>query len=164
MIGVVVPILLYLVTVSCGCLQYGTWTGLVVQNGAEVPLYDAYYIFQGSSLGEEWLVVPGTEGVAWGSGSGHCDGNTVYVALGMFYSSNRLTIEDGGLDGPRLKGTLKEGGTVVEWDNNSVWRLQQVKKVHVVFMNHLDVGYNGIPRTGFINNVGTFFRASDLSE
>jgi hypothetical protein len=25
--------------------------------------------------------------------------------------------------------------------------------VHVVFMNHLDVGYNGIPQTGFIANV-----------
>lgn len=28
-----------------------------------------------------------------------------------------------------------------------------VKKVHVIFMNHLDVGYDGIKGTGFINNV-----------
>ena len=35
-----------------------------------------------------------------------------------------------------------------------VWnRVPQVKEVHVVFMNHLDVGYNGIPKTGFIVNV-----------
>ena len=28
-----------------------------------------------------------------------------------------------------------------------------VKQVHIISMNHLDVGYNGIPETGFINNV-----------
>ncbi|PAA81218.1 hypothetical protein BOX15_Mlig012712g1 [Macrostomum lignano] len=27
------------------------------------------------------------------------------------------------------------------------------ERVHVIFMNHLDVGYNGIPDTGYINNV-----------
>lgn len=35
----------------------------------------------------------------------------------------------------------------------SHWVLEPVHSVHVVFMNHLDVGYNGIPITGFINNV-----------
>ena len=44
----------------------------------------------------------------------------------------------------------------IEWFDPSgvIWkRVPQVKQVHVVFMNHLDVGYNGIPRTGFIANV-----------
>ncbi|XP_076091967.1 uncharacterized protein LOC143063623 [Mytilus galloprovincialis] len=44
-----------------------------------------------------------------------------------------------------------------------------VRFVHVLFMNHLDVGYNGIPQTGFINNIlNTYFheyfpRAVNLS-
>ncbi|CAF2141551.1 unnamed protein product [Rotaria magnacalcarata] len=31
--------------------------------------------------------------------------------------------------------------------------LSNVTRIHVVNMNHLDVGYNGIPATGFINNI-----------
>jgi hypothetical protein len=31
--------------------------------------------------------------------------------------------------------------------------VREFSRVHLVFMNHLDVGYNGIPITGFINNI-----------
>ncbi|UJR30999.1 hypothetical protein I4U23_018510 [Adineta vaga] len=31
--------------------------------------------------------------------------------------------------------------------------LSNVTRIHVINMNHLDVGYNGIPMTGFINNI-----------
>ena len=38
-------------------------------------------------------------------------------------------------------------------------KIPSINEVHVVFMNHLDVGYNGIPETGFINNVlNTYFK------
>ncbi len=51
--------------------------------------------------------------------------------------------------------------TDIKWSQPSdpMWlRVPKVDKVHVVFMNHLDVGYNGIPTTGFINNVlNTYF-------
>eukprot|EP00456_Euglypha_rotunda_P022119 TRINITY_DN18779_c0_g2_i2.p1 TRINITY_DN18779_c0_g2~~TRINITY_DN18779_c0_g2_i2.p1 ORF type:complete len:115 (+),score=12.52 TRINITY_DN18779_c0_g2_i2:127-471(+) len=44
--------------------------------------------------------------------------------------------------------------TVINWDNGSSWvLLQTIDTVHLIFMNHLDVGYNGIPLTGFINNI-----------
>ena len=48
-----------------------------------------------------------------------------------------------------------ENSTWITWDKLSPWkRVPSVTKVHVVFMNHLDVGYDGIwPETGFINNV-----------
>ena len=44
----------------------------------------------------------------------------------------------------------------IEWiqPKGPVWtRLPPIRKVHVVFMNHLDVGYNGIPEVGYINNI-----------
>ncbi|CAF1051516.1 unnamed protein product [Rotaria sordida] len=31
--------------------------------------------------------------------------------------------------------------------------LSNITRIHVIHMNHLDVGYNGIPATGFINNI-----------
>lgn len=38
-------------------------------------------------------------------------------------------------------------------------KIPAVQDVHVIFMNHLDVGYNGIPKTGFIVNVlNTYFQ------
>ena len=49
--------------------------------------------------------------------------------------------------------------TILSFCCAATWlKLPQLKNVHVVFMNHLDVGYNGIPKTGFINNVlNTYF-------
>ena len=67
---------------------------------------------------------------------------------------------------------LDNGKTVSGWTNvtecsDIVWKTQPVtlwtllptvKNVHVIFMNHLDVGYNGIPQVGFIANVlNTYF-------
>ncbi|CAF4222940.1 unnamed protein product, partial [Rotaria magnacalcarata] len=48
--------------------------------------------------------------------------------------------------------------------------LSNVTRIHVVNMNHLDVGYNGIPATGFINNILNIYfhqyfpRAATLAE
>ena len=43
----------------------------------------------------------------------------------------------------------------ITWKSENVWKkVPALKNVHVVFMNHLDVGYDGInPSTGFVNNV-----------
>ena len=48
-----------------------------------------------------------------------------------------------------------QNDTVITWNKLPSWkRVPSVTKVHLVFMNHLDVGYDGIsPETGFINNV-----------
>ncbi len=50
---------------------------------------------------------------------------------------------------------------MIKWSTPvATWlKIPALKQVHVVFMNHLDVGYNGIPITGFINNVlNTYFQ------
>jgi len=43
----------------------------------------------------------------------------------------------------------------LQWNNTSVFeKAEQVDRVDVIAMNHLDVGYNGIsPQVGFINNI-----------
>ena len=43
----------------------------------------------------------------------------------------------------------------INWQPDDTWlRVPKLKNVHVIFMNHLDVGYDGInPQTGFVNNV-----------
>jgi len=61
--------------------------------------------------------------------------------------------------GDTITGHVKGEGLIV-WDKIAPWeRVPIIDKVHVVFMNHLDVGYNGIwPLTGFVNNViNTYF-------
>lgn len=45
-------------------------------------------------------------------------------------------------------GILNNNGERVDWAGGSYWVLEDVHTVHVVFMNHLDVGYNGIAQTG----------------
>ena len=42
----------------------------------------------------------------------------------------------------------------ITFSDGTRWTLvREFSRVHLVFMNHLDVGYNGIPITGFINNI-----------
>ena len=64
-------------------------------------------------------------------------------------------------DGEVINGTLNSTTcSEIKWTKPvATWlKLPPLKNVHVVFMNHLDVGYNGIPKTGFINNVlNTYF-------
>lgn len=48
--------------------------------------------------------------------------------------------------------------TDIHWDNDSLWSSiptpVAITDVHIIAMNHLDVGYNGIPEIGLINNSG----------
>ena len=84
----------------------------------------------------------------WGTGKVHYDPST---------GSVEATLDDG----EAIKGTLDaETCSKIEWTTPvATWlKIPELKNVHVVFMNHLDVGYNGIPKTGFINNVlNTYF-------
>jgi hypothetical protein len=42
----------------------------------------------------------------------------------------------------------------ISFNDSTRWTLvREFSRVHLVFMNHLDVGYNGIPITGFISNI-----------
>lgn len=77
------------------------------------------------------------------------------------YDSTSSSITANLDDGEVIKGTLNSTTcSEINWSTPvATWlKLPQLKNVHVVFMNHLDVGYNGIPKTGFINNVlNTYF-------
>ena len=61
------------------------------------------------------------------------------------------------LDGGRvtLTGNVSDGCSTIVWDNGSSWRkaTAMAKTVHLLSIAHLDVGYNGIPVVGWINNV-----------
>ena len=56
--------------------------------------------------------------------------------------------------GDTITGYVKKEGLIV-WNKIASWEcVPDIENVHVVFMNHLDVGFNGIwPLTGFVNNV-----------
>jgi len=60
-------------------------------------------------------------------------------------------------NGETIVGQLNTSSCMdILWSSPSgvVWlKVPHVDVVHVVFMNHLDVGYNGIPQVGFINNI-----------
>ena len=75
------------------------------------------------------------------------------VFLNRTTGSVSVSLDNGG----KQVGTLNLSNfNEICWSlpSGPVWkRVPQVKEVHVVFMNHLDVGYNGIPKTGFVVNV-----------
>ena len=80
--------------------------------------------------------------------------------VGTIYENGSvLLLLDGGslyANGGDLTGMINHNCSKIEWDNQSVWERQLpiTKKVHVVWMSHLDVGYDGInPVVGYINNV-----------
>ncbi len=119
----------------------GLWVGWYA--GAP-PLQETYLVtVNGSTITAMCLEAYGGS-CGWTSGTGTITGSSVTLAL----------------DTTTLTGTISTNGTLIAWDNNSSWGKAgmqvlptPIRTVHVVFMNHLDVGYNGIPLTGFINNI-----------
>ena len=43
----------------------------------------------------------------------------------------------------------------IRWDNGQQWnKIPNITKVYIIFMNHVDIGYDGIsPSVGYVNNV-----------
>lgn len=119
----------------------GVWTGYVGSN----PLYDEYDLaFQTGAPSGQWTAVvlrPAPSGEGWTFGTGQLEnGNTTTV----------LTLDNG----ITLNGNVSSDCSIVYWDNGSSWRKTSgIDIVHLVMMNHLDVGYNGIPGIGYINNI-----------
>jgi hypothetical protein len=119
----------------------GLWQGWY--SGSAV-LPEVYVVtFNGSELAAICDTTYGSCG--WSAGTGSIIGDRVSLSLG---------------DNDELTGTISPNMSLIIWDNNSLWGRassqllpQPIRSVHVVFMNHLDVGYNGIPLTGFINNI-----------
>ena len=56
--------------------------------------------------------------------------------------------------GETVKGNFIND-SYISWDNGQLWnKIPNITKVYVIFMNHVDIGYDGInPSVGYVNNV-----------
>jgi hypothetical protein len=125
---------------SCDVSIPGVWTGFNPQ-----PLGDAYQM--------NWTTpaAPGAWTVTMISGGGW------RVGTGQFSADNTTTTVSFD-SGVKLQGNVSDKCSTIVWDNDSIWKVRPpppppITDVHVVSMNHLDVGYNGIPEIGLINNI-----------
>lgn len=131
---------------DCSALP-GTWTGFVGNNA----LFDLYELeFRGGAYpADSFTSVYVSSSPGWSLGQGQLSADN---------SSAVITFDTG----VTLHGNVSDGCTTIMWDNDSSWRKTTAgpKKVHMVFMNHLDVGYNGIPGVGYINNILNIYFAT----
>jgi len=136
----------------------GNWTGFAPKF---VPLFDWYSIQYSNSTGS-FSVVCNTD-CGWINGTGQVKSTAVKIEFNNGISLVGELVENstncGWTDASPTHTCpnpppFQPSCTVIYWNNNTTWiLLQPIDKVHLIFMNHLDVGYNGIPLTGFINNI-----------
>ena len=123
------------------CVLDGLWYDPASPRSAQ-----RLYRFSNFSESGETVVAVTPNG-RWSTGRVSVSGDAVSVSLD---------------DGENRTGLIQVGCEGIVWFEppSEKWvRVPQVDKVHVVFMNHLDVGYNGIPQVGFVNNVlNTYFQ------
>ena len=125
---------------SCDGGIPGQWTGYNPQ-----PLGDTYAMAWTAGAGWPNWTVTMVEGGGWSVGHGcfSADNTTTTVAFDS---------------GVKLNGKVTNKCGEVDWDNDSVWKIKPpppppITDVHILALNHLDVGYNGIPGLGLINNI-----------
>ena len=136
----------------------GTW---VAVNSSVSPSQQYVFVIYISATGAMQVATVGYP-VSWSDGTATLSANNVVT----------LTVDTGEV----IAGKLYSKDDVITWSTPhpySSWSrvpAGDIDTVHVVFMNHLDVGYNGIPQTGYINNVlNNYFqeyfpRAVELAE
>eukprot|EP01060_Flectonema_neradi_P029461 TRINITY_DN4083_c0_g1_i1.p1 TRINITY_DN4083_c0_g1~~TRINITY_DN4083_c0_g1_i1.p1 ORF type:complete len:882 (+),score=208.03 TRINITY_DN4083_c0_g1_i1:95-2647(+) len=132
---------------SIQCNLTGTWSmrNLSASNNLKGEPAQEYFITSTSPT--DWNVVAVSSGVGWSEGQG------------KIYSNGTVTaeIDKSSTQGIHLTGSIPNCSTII-WNNEIEWFKQvQIKKVHIVFMNHLDIGYaihtpEGNP-IGFMANV-----------
>ena len=140
----------------------GTW--VAVNSSASstfAPSMQYVFVIYESATGALQVATVGYP-VSWSDGTATLSASNVVT----------LTVDTGEV----ITGKLDAAGDVITWSAPhpySSWSrvpAEEIDTVHVIFMNHLDVGYNGIPHTGYINNVlNTYFqeyfpRAVELAE
>jgi len=122
---------------SCAGTIPGNWTGFFPQ-----PLGDLYELAWDTTA-PTWRASCRTS-CGWSTGHG---------AFSADFSTTTIAFDSG----VNLTGTVSGNCSVIAWDNGSQWRVYTppavVTDVHIIAMNHLDVGYNGIPGLGLINNI-----------
>jgi hypothetical protein len=111
----------------------GVWTGFFPQ-----PLNDEYELAWTQQGGFTSVMI---RGGGWSLGTGQ---------LGPDNTTAKLVFDTS----VTLLGKVSDDCETIAWDNNSTWRKKSmIDVVHIVAMNHLDLGYNGVPGTGLINNI-----------
>ena len=126
------PVMLPATPSPCDLTIPGFWTG-ISQNH---PLGDTYQM--------AWTV-PASPG-AW---TVHMvDGGGWNVGVGQLSADN--TTSTVSFDsGVKLNGNVSKDCSAIYWDNDSSWVVKPpppppITDVHIIAMNHLDVGYNGM--------------------
>ena len=124
----------------------GIWTGFTSGGAA---LSDRYFLTHNASQNNvsAWCIIavsPVGACSSWTGAAGWIAGS----ALTLFVE-----------DGFWFRGTVDASFSRISMDDGSAWTRRNdslpptFTSVHVVFMNHLDVGYNGVPVLGLINNI-----------
>ena len=150
---------------TCGAALPGAWTGFSGAHalGDEYSLqwsdesagtFSAVYVVgkQGWSIGKGQIAVgEATAAITFDSGVA-LQGQVAHpspthdVGIGKGFMELRILVP--------VNAQVQDDCSTLVWDNNSTWRkMTPIKFVHIVSMNHLDVGYNGIPGLGLINNI-----------
>lgn len=139
---------LLIFVVSQECDLTGTWTDLEYS----LPTAQLIYRVDQANSMEQYTVTAVSTNGAWATGK----------LMTYNYSGSLVMAELD--DGEIIKGFFDEETCAeIAWENflpPTTWsKVPTVENIHVIFMNHLDVGYNGIPQTGFIANVvNTYFQ------
>ena len=125
------------------CNLTGAWTSWTsIKDGSKEP---EFYLH--STTETAWTVVAITT-TTWSSGVGNINSTSGMIHVELDKSSTQ---------GIKLDGEITNCNTI-QWSNGTTWTKQeQISKVHVVFMNHLDIGFaihtpEGNP-IGFMANV-----------
>ena len=116
---------IHLLENTCETLP-GTWTGFE----GTTPLYDEYELEWTSGFPPGVFTSVIIRGSGWSLGQGQVFSNDTL----------KVTIQfDTGLV---LNGSRSENCHTIVWDNGSTWKkMSGIDVVHIVSMNHLDVGY-----------------------
>jgi hypothetical protein len=127
--------------VTCDATIPGTWTGFSPPGHG---LGDSYALTWASPAAPGAWTATMLSGGGWGVGRGQ-------------FAADNMTTTIAFDSGVNLTGSVTDGCATITWDNDSVWEKYVpppvITDVHIVAMNHLDVGYNGIPGLGLINNI-----------
>lgn len=132
----------WIFVIAQGCDLTGTWTDL------ELSVPTAQLIFRIDQIADQLTVTAVSTNAVWATGI-------------LTYNASCGSVVGALDDGEIIRGVVSDKEcTVIFWEDVTTWsKVPAVENIHVVFMNHLDVGYNGIPETGFIANVvNTYFQ------
>jgi hypothetical protein len=121
----------------------GSWTGF--EGPDNHPLGDLYSLAWSVPASPGAWTATMVSGGGWGVGHGQ-------------FSPDNLTTTIQFDSGVNLVGNVSQKCGQIDWDNDSRWAIAPpppapITDVHLIAMNHLDVGYNGIPGLGLINNI-----------